>query len=124
MITLFFCARRLPHLSREEFQTYWREKHGPLVKSHAATLGITRYVQHHTALDPANDALRASRGGPEAFDGIAELQWEGQEALVAALDSPAGRAAGLALLEDEKRFIDLANSPLHWEADANVVIAG
>jgi uncharacterized protein (TIGR02118 family) len=124
MITLFFCARRLPHLSREEFQKYWRERHGPLVKSHAATLRIRRYVQHHTALDPANDALRASRGGPEAFDGIAELQWDSQEALAAALDSPAGRAAGLALLEDEKRFIDLANSPLHWEGDANVVIAG
>lgn len=124
MITLFFCARRLPHLSREEFQTYWRERHGPLVKRHAETLHIRRYVQHHTALDPANDALRASRGGPEAFDGIAELQWESQDSLTAALDSPEGRAAGLALLEDEKRFIDLAHSPLHWEADANVVIAG
>jgi uncharacterized protein (TIGR02118 family) len=124
MVTLFFCARRLPHLSREEFQKYWRERHGPLVKSHAATLRIHRYVQHHTALDPANDALRASRGGPEAFDGIAELQWQSQEVLAAALDSPEGRAAGLALLEDEKRFIDLANSPLHWEGDANVVIAG
>ena len=124
MVTLFFCARRLPHLSREEFQRYWRDKHGPLVRSHAATLAIRRYVQHHTALDPANDGLRASRGGPEAFDGIAELQWESQEALAAALDSAAGRAASLALLEDERRFIDLASSPVFFEAEPNVVIAG
>jgi len=124
MVTLFFCARRLPGLTREEFQRYWRERHGPLVKRHAAVLRIRRYVQHHTALDPANDALRASRGGPEAFDGIAELQWDSEAELAAALQSAEGRAASLALLEDEKRFIDLANSPLHFEADANVVIAG
>jgi uncharacterized protein (TIGR02118 family) len=124
MVTLFFCARRLPHLSREEFQRYWRERHGALVKRHATTLRIRRYVQHHTALDPANDGLRASRGGPEAYDGIAELQWESQEALASALGTAEGRAAGQELLEDERRFIDLASSPVFFEADANVVIAG
>ena len=31
MIKLTFCLRRLPHLTREEFQTYWREQHAPLV---------------------------------------------------------------------------------------------
>ncbi|MFT5776135.1 EthD domain-containing protein, partial [Hyphomonas sp.] len=30
MIKLSFCLRRLPHLSREDFQTYWREQHAPL----------------------------------------------------------------------------------------------
>jgi hypothetical protein len=32
MVKLVFCARRLPHLSRAEFQRYWFENHGPLVK--------------------------------------------------------------------------------------------
>ena len=48
MIKLTFCLRRLPHLSREQFQTYWREQHAPLVAKHAKTLGVLRYVQLHT----------------------------------------------------------------------------
>lgn len=112
MIKLVFCARRLPHLSRQEFQRYWREVHGPLVRKHAAMLGIRRYVQVHTLDDPLQEALRASRGGPEAFDGVAELWWESREALTAARDDPEWQRAGQALLEDERRFIDLARSPV------------
>ena len=75
MVKLLFCARRLPHLSRAEFQKYWHENHGPLVKKYAAALGIRRYVQVHTLDSPVNEALRASRGGTEAYDGVAELWW-------------------------------------------------
>jgi uncharacterized protein (TIGR02118 family) len=116
MIKLVFCLRRLPHLSRTECQRYWRETHGPLVRRHAATLRIRRYVQVHTLDDPLNDALRASRGGPEPFDGVAELWWDSREDLAAATSSPEGRRASAALLEDERRFIDLARSPL-WIAE-------
>jgi uncharacterized protein (TIGR02118 family) len=112
MVKLTFCLRRLPHLSRAEFQRYWRDEHAPLVARHAATLRIRRYVQLHTTDDGTNAALRASRGGPEAYDGVAELWWDGLEELAAATASEAGRAAALALLEDERRFIDLAASPL------------
>ncbi len=112
MIKLVFCARRLPHLTRAEFQRYWRETHGPLVRSHAAVLRIRRYVQLHTVDTPANDALRASRGGPEPFDGIAELWWDSLADLQAGPATPEGRRASQLLLEDERRFIDLANSPL------------
>jgi uncharacterized protein (TIGR02118 family) len=121
VIKLVFCLRRLPHLSREEFQTYWYERHAPLVRSHAATLGIRRYVQTHTLDHPVNDALRASRGGPEAYDGVAELWWDDAEALAAATTTPEGRAAGLALLEDERRFIDLARSPLFVATERPIV---
>ncbi len=116
MIRLVFCLHRLPSLSRAEFQRYWRETHGPLVRSHAAALRIHRYVQVHTADDPLNDALRAGRGGPEAFDGVAELWWASRADLDAALTTPEGRAAAEALLADERRFIDLSRSPL-WVAD-------
>jgi uncharacterized protein (TIGR02118 family) len=112
MMKLVFCLRRLPSLTREEFQRYWLERHGPLVRSHAKTLGIRRYVQTHTLDGPTNDALQASRGGPDGYDGVAELWWDGPEALAAATSTPEGRAAGEALLEDERRFIDLARSPL------------
>jgi len=112
MVKLIFCARRLPHLTRAEFQRYWRETHGPLVRRHAATLRIRRYVQVHTLDDALNEALRASRGGPEAFDGVAELWWESREDLTAGMESPEWRQASRELLEDERRFIDLACSPL------------
>ncbi|HME71610.1 MAG TPA: EthD domain-containing protein [Myxococcota bacterium] len=112
MIKLAFPLRRLPQLSRAEFQKYWFEVHGPLVRQHADALGIQRYVQLHTLEDPMNDALRASRGSSEPYDGIAELWWRSREELEAAIRSPAGQRASLLLLEDEKKFIDLPHSPL------------
>jgi uncharacterized protein (TIGR02118 family) len=121
MVKLVFCLRRLPHLSREDFQRYWRETHGPLVRRHAATLRIRRYVQVHTLADPLQDVLRASRGGPEPYDGVAELWWDDRDALEAATREPAGQAAALELLEDERRFIDLARSPLFVAEELPVV---
>ena len=68
MIKLSFCLRRLPQLSREEFQRYWFDTHGPLVRKHAEALRIRRYVQTHTLLGDAADTLRATRGGPPGWD--------------------------------------------------------
>jgi uncharacterized protein (TIGR02118 family) len=107
-----FCLHRLPQLSRAEFQRYWRETHGPLVARHAALLRIRRYVQTHALETPQNDALRASRGTQEPYDGFAELWWDDFEDLAAALATPEGREASRALYEDELRFIDLAGSSL------------
>jgi len=121
MIKLVFCLHRLPQLSREEFQRYWFERHAPLVRSHAAALKIRRYVQTHTGEQPLNDALQASRGGPEAYDGVAELWWDSAEALAAATATPEGQAAGAALLEDERRFIDLARSPLFVAGERPII---
>jgi uncharacterized protein (TIGR02118 family) len=123
MIKLTFCLHRLPSLSRDEFQRYWREQHAPLVARHAAVLRIRRYVQLHSLPDgdPANAGLQASRGGPADYDGVAELWWDSLDDLAAATASADGRAASLALLEDERRFIDLARSPL-WLGREHVVI--
>ncbi len=121
MIKLIFCLRRLPHLTRADFQRYWRETHGPLVRQHAATLRIARYVQVHTLDDAINDALRASRNGTEAYDGVAELWWASRGDLDTALMTPAAREAARALLEDERRFIDLERSAL-WVGEENTVI--
>jgi uncharacterized protein (TIGR02118 family) len=123
MIKVVFCARRLPHLSRQEFQRYWRETHGPLVRRYAEVLRIRRYVQVHTLDDPLQEALRASRGGPEAYDGVAELWWDRREDLAGAGGDPAWRQATAALLEDERRFIDLARSPL-FVAEEHPIIDG
>ena len=75
MIKLTFCLRRLPHLSREEFQRYWRETHAPLVRAAAPALRVRRYVQSHTLPHGLNETLRRGRGTPEPYDGVAELWW-------------------------------------------------
>jgi uncharacterized protein (TIGR02118 family) len=121
MIKLVFCLRRRPELSREEFDRYWREQHAPLVRSFADALGARRYVQVRTLDTPANEALRRPRGAPEPFDGVAELWWDDEEALVRATGEQEGRRAARELIEDERRFIDLENSPI-WLATEDEII--
>lgn len=116
MIRLTFLLRRRAEMSLDEFQTYWRQNHGPLVAKNARKLNVLRYVQVHTLDDPINEQLPGARGAMEPpYDGVAELWWNDREEVVAALEDPAGQAAGEELLEDEKKFIDLARSPL-WFA--------
>lgn len=122
MIKLSFCLHRLPELSREEFQRYWFDSHAPLVRKHADTLRIRRYTQLHTIDHATNQALRASRGGPEEYDGVAELWWDSLEDMQDAMSTPEGAQAGLELLEDERRFIDLTRSPL-WLGEEKPVVA-
>lgn len=113
MIRLVFLLRRRPGTSLEEFDSYWRDHHAPLVSSHRESLGILRYTQT-TRLDvPANAQMAAARGGmEEPYDGVAEL-WFGSELLLAdASASHSGRRAGAELLADEAEFIDLPQSPL------------
>ena len=121
MVKLTFALRRLPHLSRDEFQQYWLEQHGPLVRSHAEVLGIRRYVQTHTLPDEMQVALRASRGAPEPYDGVAELWYDSLEAIAVAVGTDEGRAASIALLEDERHFIDHQRSPL-WFGEEHEII--
>ena len=121
MLKLTFCLHRLPGLSREEFQRYWRETHAPLVRRHALALGIERYVQVHAGHDELGQLLRASRSAPEPYDGVAELWWRDRAAFEAALSTPAAQIAGAELLADERRFIDLPRSPL-WLGEEHPVI--
>ncbi len=121
MIKLVFCLRRSEHLSREEFQKYWRETHGPLVRERAKAIGALRYVQVHTGYDDLNVGFQATRGGPEAYDGVAELWFKDRASLEAAFGTDEGRKAGAELLADEKKFIDLSRSPL-WLGEEHPVV--
>jgi uncharacterized protein (TIGR02118 family) len=123
MIKMTYCLRRLPHLTRRQFQDYWLNNHGALVRSHAAALNIRRYVQLHTAEHPVNDAMQKSRGAAEPFDGVAEIWFESVEAMIAPGHTPQGKAAMRALREDEARFIDQAQSPL-WFGEEHTVVEG
>jgi uncharacterized protein (TIGR02118 family) len=122
MIRITFCLKRLPGMTREEFQDYWRNTHAPLVRANAEALGIRKYVQSHTISEadrfPGAD-VRGSSG--KDYDGVAQLWWDDKAAFIAAGDTEAGRVAGATLLEDEKNFIDLENSPIFLSEDFLVI---
>lgn len=120
MVHLIFCLRRQPQLSRAEFQRYWREQHARLVRTHAAVLGIKRYVQAHTVDHPVAQAVADARDAPEPFDGVAELWFEIDD-MAERMQTPAAREAGRMLLEDERRFIDLRRSPIFIATDHVVI---
>jgi uncharacterized protein (TIGR02118 family) len=109
---LAFCLRRKEGMTREEFQRYWLESHGPLVRSLRAALpSMTRYVQCHT--DPeTTDLVRATRPGTEApYDGIAEI-WVDLDRTAEEASTPAGADALAQLLRDELTFIDMERSAI------------
>jgi uncharacterized protein (TIGR02118 family) len=123
IVKLVFVLRRLPHLSREEFQRYWRETHGALAQQLARSIRMCRYVQVHTIEDPLNDALRAPRGTMEPYDGVAEAWWKDRKDLDMAFATPEGQPAAEEALEDERRFIDLPRCAV-WFAKEHVIIDG
>jgi uncharacterized protein (TIGR02118 family) len=121
MIKLTFCLVRRPELSLAEFQAYWRDTHAPLVASMAKPLRIRRYVQTHSLPEDASEPLRAVRGGPAGYDGVAQLWWESLEDMAGLASDSAALEAGRLLLEDERRFVDLARSPMWWGEEYVVV---
>ena len=123
MLTLIFCLRRKASLSREEFQTYWREQHGPLMAKNMAALGARHYSQFHTLDGPMADFIATSRGSKEPYDGTVFAQWDDLESFQRHNDTDDGRTAGREMYKDELNFIDLENSAIYlaearYEADA------
>ena len=110
---IIFPLRRLAHLSRDEFQSYWLDKHAPLVASHARTLGIVGYQQVHTRQEMRPTTV-------PCFDGVAEL-WV--DPTKRSTDAAAVAEASRALLDDERTFIDHSASPI-WIADEDLRLEG
>jgi len=75
--------------------------------ANAETMGAKKYVQSHTLNSPLNEGLRASRGMQPEYDGVAEVWFESEQALIEGMSSPEGQKLGGALLEDEK-FLGLS----------------
>ena len=121
MIKLTFAVRRRDDVDEAEFHRYWRDEHGPLVRSFQPVLGIRRYVQVHRIDTPFNEALRASRAALEPFDGVAELWWDDMDALVRGSSNDEGVKAGQALLEDERRFIDLEATSIFLTEEHEII---
>ena len=67
------------------------------------------------------EALRASRGGPEAYDGVAELWWDSLEQMQKVLGTEQAQAAVAELIEDEHRFADLSRSPIFLAEERQIL---
>ena len=124
MIKLMYALRRKPDVSAAQFHKYWLETHAPLVLEVAGKkIGMQRYVQSHTILTPADDALQAPRDSEiPPFDGVAEVWFNSVDDITKAWTSPQGLAAGKALIEDEHHFIDVRRSPI-WIVEEHVIIS-
>lgn len=83
MVKLIICASRKPGMTRDEFSRYWRERHGPLVKSVTEfSRHVRKYVQCHL-----NEAA-VPFGIPAPYDGVAELWFDSVESAAAAFREP------------------------------------
>jgi uncharacterized protein (TIGR02118 family) len=99
--------KRKPGMKLDEFWRYWIEVHGPLGRE---LPGVRRYIQSHL-IDEAY--LYAE----PRHDGVAQLWFDGVEALRAAFDSPGGRR----LVADGANFVE-ASVTRHFIAQEYVVI--
>lgn len=96
-----------PGWSAAEGQLYWRTRHGPLIRSHAAARGSLCYQQVHRCESPLEVALCDAFGTPaSSYMGHAEA-WFDRLVTQVGFEAAAAEAAALA---DEQRFIDWSAS--------------
>jgi uncharacterized protein (TIGR02118 family) len=84
-VTVLF---RRAGMSREEFSSYWKNTHAPILKE---IPGLKGYVQNH--------ALADLQGNEPPYDGFGELYFDSLEAM----------QEGLASLEGEATLADIPN---------------
>ena len=106
MIKMVFLVHRRPDLSAEEFSKYWREKHAAIAKT---LPGLRKYIQNHS--EPAPDGIAPP------YDGFAEMWFDDEEALDAALATDEGKAT----VADTANFINLESMLTFSVEEVNVV---
>lgn len=105
----YLLARRAD-LTAEECHRTWLTDHGPLVASFGRDLRMARYIQSHTIAPEVNQGFVASRGLAEPLDGITEVWIRSMAEADAGGATEAGRRGGAALVEDERRFVEMGRS--------------
>lgn len=98
MIKLIICATRKAGVSREAFDRYWGENHGPLVKS---VPEFARHVRKYVQCHLVKGAVPFGIAG--AYDGVAELWFDSVEDAAAAFREPQYLAI---IRADELKFVD------------------
>lgn len=97
-------------LSQAQCHETWLDDHGPLVASFAGPLRMAKYVQSHAIAPEVNAGIQAGRNYEPPLDGITEVWVNSLEEMGAG--GEAGRQAGAALVEDERRFVQMDRSRL------------
>ena len=124
MLKLTFCMHRLPHLTREQFQNYWENKHPLSAPSSAVeVLGIRKYIQVFPLSEADNSSVKKVRNGSNEFDGVAEIWIDDLETFTTKWKTGEGKEAFESFLEDEKNFVDWERS-ICFLAEEKVVLGG
>jgi uncharacterized protein (TIGR02118 family) len=92
MIKLVYCITKKPGLTDEQFFHYWKDIHGPIG---ARIAHVRRLVQSQRITIPGD-------ARPTDYDGVVELWFDDEAALLAARKSAEWKASS----EDEANFID------------------
>ena len=123
MVKISYLMRRQPHLTLEEFQSYWSEKHPQAAPADAfSTLGVKRYVQVLPLETDARNLVIGPRTGlVEPFDGMAELWVESIEALESNWSTDKAKEYIETFFKDEQNFIDWTRSTI-LVSNENVVM--
>lgn len=101
MVKLMACLKRKPGMSAAEFHRYWKDVHGPLVKSVPEFMQYVRkYVQSHTI----SDSVPGVATLPSQFDGVAELWFDSLADVAKAYSEPRFHEV---LLPDGLKFFDV-----------------
>ena len=99
MVKYIICAKRKAGMTWEEFDAYWKNHHGHVVKSVPESIRhVRKYVQCH--LIPGAAPL----GAEGDYDGIAELWFDSVEELEKAFHEP--RYLEI-IRPDERKFADI-----------------
>jgi len=102
-----YLLTRRNDLTAEECHRTWLVDHGPLVASFARGLKMLRYIQSHAIAPEINAGFVAGRGLAQPLDGITEV-W--LPSLDPGGDPEEGRRGGAAMVEDERRFVQMDRS--------------
>ncbi len=82
MVRLTCLLRRKDGLTPAEFHAYWRDVHGPLIKSSKSGSHVVRYEQHPRPLDDYNG------DADTGFDGVTVQWFESMDAYRAHMAEP------------------------------------
>jgi uncharacterized protein (TIGR02118 family) len=104
-----YLLTRRDGLTQAECHETWLHDHGPLVASFARPLKMAKYVQSHAIAPEVNAGMQAGRGYEPPLDGITEV-WVNTLEDLAGGEGAAEAAA--ALVEDERRFVQMDRSRL------------
>ncbi|MBE0623334.1 MAG: EthD family reductase [Burkholderiales bacterium] len=109
MFKLIELLKRKPGMSVEDFQDYWRYKHGPLV---AACARIRRHVQ-------SSALLQGYRKGELLFDGISETWFDSVQQYEVYRNAPESSV----ILTDQANFLDRSRT-VSMPVDVHIIKDG